>query len=61
MTNTKNTASGSTARKNYDLITLVVIKSGDEVYNGDKEDEGYDLFRFLKQLCIRIKKTLCQR
>ena len=49
MTNTKNTASGSTARKNYDLITLVVIKSGDEVYNGDKEDEGYDLFRFLKK------------
>ena len=27
--------------------TLIVIKLGDEVYNGDKEEEGYVLFRFL--------------
>ena len=28
-------------------MTLIVIKLGDEVYNGDKEEEGYVLFRFL--------------
>ena len=36
MMNTKNTAQNATARENYDLMTLIVIKLGDEV-----------LFRFL--------------
>ena len=28
-------------------MTLIVIKLGDEVYNGDKEEKEYVLFRFL--------------
>ena len=34
-------------RDNYDLMTLVVIRLGEKVYNGDEEDEGYELFDFL--------------
>ena len=47
MMNTKNTAQNAVARENYDLMTLIVIKLGDKVYNGDKKEEGYDLLRFL--------------
>ncbi len=47
MMNTKNTAQNAVARENYDLMTLIVIKLGDEVYNGDKEEKEYVLFRFL--------------
>ena len=47
MVNTKNTAFNRIPRENYDLMTLVVIKLGSTVYNGDKEEEGYVLFRFL--------------
>ncbi len=43
----KNTAQNAVARENYDLMTLIVIKLGDEVYNGDKEEKEYVLFRFL--------------
>ena len=50
MANTKNTVPNSVAKENYDLMTLVVIKLGDEVYNGDREDEGYDLLRFLNAI-----------
>ena len=32
---------------NYDLMTLVVIRLGEKVYNGDEGDEGYELFDFL--------------
>ena len=56
MTNTKNTASGTVARENYDLMTLVVIKLGNEVYNGGKEDDGYDLFRFLNAIMYPHKE-----
>jgi len=56
MTNTKNTASDTVARENYDLMTLVVIKLGNEVYNGDMEDEGYDLFRFLNAIMYPHKE-----
>ncbi len=35
-TNTRNTSPGSVARENYDLMTLVVIKLGNEVYNEGK-------------------------
>ena len=45
--NTKNTGGTITARENYDLMTLVVIKLGDSVYNGVKGQEGYGLLRFL--------------
>ena len=50
MVNTKNTAPNTVSRENYDLMTLVVIKLGSTVYNGDKEDEGYELFRFLNTI-----------
>ncbi len=50
MANTKNTVPNSVAKENYDLMTLVVIKLGDEVYNGGREDEGYDLLRFLNAI-----------
>lgn len=45
--NTKNTGTNVPKKENYDLLTLVIIKLGDAVYNGEKEDEGYELFRFL--------------
>ena len=32
---------------NYDLMTLVVIRLGEKVYNGDEGDEGYELFDFI--------------
>ncbi len=50
MVNTKNTAPNTVSRENYDLMTLVVIKLGNTVYNGDKEDEGYELLRFLNTI-----------
>ena len=31
-------------------MTLVVIKLGNKVYNGNEEDEGYELFRFLNAI-----------
>lgn len=45
--NTKNIGINTLAKENYDLMTLVVIKLGSMMYNGKKEDEGYDLLRFL--------------
>ncbi len=50
MTNTKNTASKNIPKENFDLITLVVIKLGNTVYNGDEEDENYQLLRFLNTI-----------
>ncbi len=50
MVNTKNTASNTVSKENYDLMTLVVIKLGNTVYNGDEEDEGYELLRFLNTI-----------
>ena len=50
ITNTKNTAPGTVPKEYYDLMTLVVIKLGNEVYNGDEEDEEYELFRFLNAI-----------
>ncbi len=40
----------------YDLMTLVVIKLGEEVYNGDQEDEGYDLLRFLSAVLYQHER-----
>ena len=49
--NTKNIGTRNTvAKENYDLMTLVVIKLGDKVYNGEKGDEGYGLLRFLNAI-----------
>ena len=48
--NTKNTCASSVGKENYDLMTLIVIKLGNEVYNGEEGDEGYELLRFLNVL-----------
>lgn len=50
MTNTKETGISQTAKENYDLMTLVIIKLGSRVYNGKKEDEDYELLRFLNTI-----------
>ncbi|MDE7319346.1 MAG: hypothetical protein K2N46_06415 [Lachnospiraceae bacterium] len=54
--NTKETSQNPVARENYDLLTLVVIKLGDKVYNGKKEDEGYELLRFLNTIMYPHKE-----
>ncbi len=56
ITNTKNTAPDIVPKEYYDLMTLVVIKLGNEVYNGDEEDEGYELFRFLNAIMYPHKE-----
>ena len=48
--NTKNVGGTTVKRENYDLMTLVVIKLGDEVYNGKKGDEGFELLHFLNTI-----------
>ena len=40
----------------YDLLTLVVIKLGDEVYNGREDEEGYGLLRFLNTIMYPHQK-----
>lgn len=55
--NTKNIGINTLAKENYDLMTLVVIKLGNEVYNGKKEDEGYDLLRFLNAIMYPHRRT----
>lgn len=45
--NTQNTSRKETPKENYDLMTLVVIKLGNMVYNGEKGEENYDLLHFL--------------
>lgn len=50
MSNLWNTGENITSREDYDLITLVVIKLGNPQYTGTKDDEGYELLRFLNAL-----------
>lgn len=53
MTNTKDTGirKGKSAKKKpYDLMTMVLIRLGSEAYDGDEEDEDYELLRFLNVL-----------
>lgn len=56
MANTKNTGKHTVAKENYDLMTLVVIKLGNKVYNGKKEDEYYGLMRFLNTIMYPHKE-----
>ncbi len=46
-TNTKNFGNCNPKKENYDLMNLVVIRLGNSVYNGDDNNEGYDVLRFL--------------
>lgn len=50
MTNTKDTGTSRIAKEIYDLMTLVIIKLGNRVYNGNKKDEAYELLRFLNTI-----------
>ena len=50
MSNVKNIGNCSAVKENYDLMTLVVIRLGDKVYNMEKGSEGYELLRFLNAI-----------
>ncbi len=56
MTNNKNYGSCNTSPKNYDLLNLVIIRLGSSVYNGDKNDSGYDILRFLNTIMYPHKQ-----
>lgn len=56
MMNTKNTHNHKIPKEDYDLMTLVVIKLGNKVYNGEKGDEGYGLLRFLNTIMYPHKE-----
>lgn len=47
MCNTKNYGKCQPDRKNYDLLTLVMIRLGGEEYCGSEESPGYDVLKFL--------------
>ena len=47
MVNTKDTSGAGLDKEIYDLMTLVIIKLGNKVYNGEKGDEDFDLLHFL--------------
>lgn len=51
---------GAASKKDYDLMTLVVIRSGHKVYNGEKGDEGYDLLRFLNTIIYPRRKDFME-
>ena len=48
--NTKNVGISTVEKENYDLMTLVIIKLGDKMYNGAKGDEGFELLHFLNTI-----------
>lgn len=56
MSNTKNYGNCVPKKEKYDLLTLVVIRLGDSVYNGVREDEGYDVLRFLHTIMYPHKE-----
>jgi hypothetical protein len=45
--NTQSSGDFAPPHEAYDLMTLVIIRLGDKVYDGKEEDEYYDLFKFL--------------
>jgi hypothetical protein len=47
ITNSMNIGNCHPKKEDYDLMTLVLIRLGDKVYNGDMNDKGHDLFDFL--------------
>ena len=57
MTNTGDTGLHPVAKENYDLMTLVIIKLGDKVYNGRKEDRDYELLHFLNMIMYPHKEN----
>ncbi len=61
VSNTKDSSTYRIAKENYDLMTLVVIKLGSIVYNGDKEDAYYDLLRFLNLMMYPHKADFLEK
>ncbi len=47
MCNTKNYGNCQPDWKNYDLLTLVLIRLGDEVYRATEENPGHEVLKFL--------------
>ncbi len=60
VSNTKDSSTYRIAKENYDLMTLVVIKLGNIVYNGEKEDEYYDLLHFLNLMMYPHKANFME-
>ena len=60
VSSTKDTSTFRTVKEDYDLMTLVVIKLGDIVYNGKKEDEGYELLHFLNLIMYPHKENFME-
>ena len=59
--NTKNTSLHHAKKESYDLMTLVIIKLGNVVYNGEKEDEYYELLRFLDTIMSPHKEDFMDK
>lgn len=60
MSNTRNCGNCRPQKEKYDLLVLVVIRLGDSVYNGVKEDEGYDVLRFLHTIMYPHKEDFLE-
>lgn len=56
ISNKKNYGNCAPKKEKYDLLNLVVIRLGDLVYNGVKEDMGYDVFKFLHTIMYPHKE-----
>jgi len=54
--NTHNCGECHPSKENYDLLSLVLIRLGDSVYNGVKTDEGYDVLHFLHTIMYPAKE-----
>ncbi|MFG6331543.1 MAG: hypothetical protein K1W28_06900 [Lachnospiraceae bacterium] len=61
VTNTKDTGSCGAAKEFYDLMTLVIIKLGQRVYNGNREDVDYELLRFLNTIMYPHEKDFLDK
>ena len=48
--NCKNIGNASPLKENFDLLTLVVIRLGEIEYNVDKDNEAFDVLRFLNAI-----------
>ena len=58
--NTKNTGINKVPGENFDLMTLVIIRLGDKVYDGERGDESYELLRFLNTIMYPHKADFMQ-
>lgn len=47
MDNTKNYGKCHLEKSHYDLLTMVIIRLGDEKFDGARENPGYDVLKFL--------------